>query len=79
MARRKVQYEGREVDGTDVAFNIVKDGAVVLECEDGSRVRVKPVIINVIKTDEKVQGERLYIVQHFVQVALDTPPPEDLE
>lgn len=78
MGKRKIDYQGRQVEGEDVPFRIVQDGAVIIETDDGAKLRVRPVVVNVIKTGEKApDGDRLYILQHIVHIVLDTPPKED--
>jgi hypothetical protein len=78
MATRKIPYLGREVLGTEVPFHIVQDGAVVLEVEDGAKIRLRTLVISVHKTEEKSpDGDRLYIVQSLQQITLETPPEED--
>jgi len=80
MGMRTIPFEGRNVTGADVPFKIVEDGAVVIEAEDGARIRVRPIVFNVVKTGEKTaNGERLYIVQQTIQVALDRAPSEDTQ
>lgn len=69
MARRRtVTYAGQSVEGEDVGYEIVRDGALVLQLDDGARIRVKPIVLNVLKTEQFVNGDRLYIVQHVVHV-----------
>jgi hypothetical protein len=80
MGMRKIPYNGREVVGSDIPFAIVKDGSITLELEDGAKVHVRPVVVNVVKTEEKgPTGERLYIVESFVHINLATPAKEDQE
>lgn len=72
MARRKIPVEGREIDGTDVAFEIIRDGHVRIKTEDGAVLRVRPVIVNVLRTDEKgPEGDPQYVVQSFVHVSVE--------
>lgn len=69
MSSRKVNVKGRgEVVGTDVAFHIVEDGAVTLELDDGVRLRLKPIVVNVIASEPGPNGEREYFVQCINQV-----------
>lgn len=64
--------------GTDTPFRIVDDGAVTVELEDGARLRLRPIVINVVRTDERTpEGERQYFVQCINQVLLVTPSKED--
>jgi hypothetical protein len=78
VAVRKIQYLGREVVGQDIPFRIVQDGSVVLEVDDGAKIRIRTIVLSVLKTNEKGEdGERLYIVQSAQQITLDTPATED--
>lgn len=68
----KLKYDGRDIEGTEIPFSIVNDGAVMVEAEDGAHLRVRPIIVRVLRTDEKNdEGKRVYVVQHFVRVTLD--------
>jgi hypothetical protein len=76
VTTRKISVKGRgEVVGNDVGFHIVEDGAVTIEIEDGTRLRLKPIVINVIAADDS-DGEREYFVQCINQ-ALQAPPKKD--
>lgn len=77
--RRKLVHEGQTIDGEDITFRIVEDGFVTLELADGARLNLRPVVVNVVKTNEKPGGERLYVVQHLVHVSTETPAKEDRE
>ncbi len=53
--------------GVDVPFHVVEDAAVTIELENGIRLRIKPIVVNVIAADE-VDGEREYFIQCINQV-----------
>ena len=74
----KIPFQGRMVEGTPMPFQIVQDGSVVLELEDGARMRVRPVILHVVRTEEKTpEGDRLYIVQNLVTMVTERPAKGD--
>jgi len=78
MSQRKISHEGKEIVGVDVPFSIVKDGRVEIEVEDGAILHIHPVVMNVMKTEERTpDGDRVYIVQQIVQINLMTPAKED--
>ena len=79
MATRKLtNQEGREVVGTDIPFRVIGDASMTLELDDGAQVRVRPIVFNVVKTDEKSpDGERLYLIQSITQALLVKPAKED--
>ena len=77
MPTRKLNLEGREVTGSDVGFQIVQDGAVTLELDDGAQLRLRPIVLNVVRTDEKADGERVYLVHSISQARLIRPAKED--
>lgn len=79
MATRKLKFGDREVVGEDVGFRIVNDGAVTMELDDGAHLRLRHIVVNVVKTNEKTpEGETLYLVQSANQVLLLKPSKEDL-
>ncbi|MBI4702050.1 MAG: hypothetical protein HY744_13005 [Deltaproteobacteria bacterium] len=80
MGKRKVSFQGRDLEGVDVGFGIVADGSVTIEAEDGARLRVRPIVLNVVRTDEKTpDGQRLYVVELATNVVLDREPKGDTQ
>lgn len=66
------------MSATDIGFRIIEDGTITLELEDGAKLRLRQVVFNVLRTDEKTQdGERLYLVQSLNHVVALTPAKED--
>ncbi len=71
MTRRKLKLDDREVVGEDIGFRIVGDGTVVLELDDGAVLRLRQIVFNVVRTEEKTpEGEPLYLVQSINHVIL---------
>lgn len=79
MATRKVVHQGREILGTDVDFKITSDGSVTIELDDGAVLRLRQIVVNVVKTEERLPdtGERVYLVNTLNQVLLVKPAKED--
>jgi hypothetical protein len=74
MAKRKIQLADRTVEGTELAFTISRDAYLELLLEDGAVLNLKPVVLQVYKTNEKSpDGERLYVVMNAVQVSVKEP------
>lgn len=78
MARRTITYDHREVSAEDIPFQIERDGDVRVRTEDGALLRLRPIIFNVLRTDERnADGDRVYIVQSVTHVALVEQAVED--
>jgi hypothetical protein len=77
VARRTVNYAGREVEAEEMPFQIERDGDVRIRTEDGALLRLRPVVFSVLRTNERnADGERIYVVQSVTHVALDVQPSE---
>ena len=80
MGRRQVPLEGKTVEGEDIAFRIEQDGNLILRLDDGAKLRLKPVVLSVLRTDKKTDdGERIYVLQALNHVVLVEPPEMDRE
>ena len=74
MATRKLTLGERDVVGEDIGFRITGDGAVTLELDDGAELRLRHVVFNVIRTEDKTpEGEPVYLVQSVSHVILAKP------
>jgi hypothetical protein len=79
VATKKVKLQDREVLGQEINFRIVEDATIALELEDGALLRVRPVIVSVIRTEEKnSDGERMYFIQTFTHVSVAKPGKDDV-
>jgi hypothetical protein len=80
MARRKVPYGGGEIEAEDIPFRVIEDGTMTLELADGANLRLRPIVLNVLRTDERnPEGERVYLVQSVVSVLLFKAASEETE
>ena len=75
----KIEYLGKQVEGEDLEFDSIKEGWDEFKTEDGTIVKVKLYVSNVIRAkDLKTEsGEPLYIVKHGTIVT--TVVPEKLK
>lgn len=74
MARRKrITHEGREIEATVLDFSVVEDGIARYRLEDGTVLRVKPVVVNVLRLEgERTElGEPVFLVQSLVHTTID--------
>jgi hypothetical protein len=74
MARRKkVTYQGREVEATVLDFTVVDDGTARYRLEDGTVLRVKPVVVAVLRVEDERNdlGEPVFLVQSLVHTMVD--------
>ena len=81
MASRSINLpNGSTVNGVEVPFDIIGDGAVTIQTEDGAQLRLKPIVVTAFRTDERSpDGERIYLVQCINQVLLVKPGKGDVE
>jgi len=62
--RKKVTFQGKEYTGEVIEFRVASDGPVTLELDDGARLNLRPVVLSVIRTDDRNEdGDRVYVVQ----------------
>ena len=61
----KVPYKGRDVDGDDVSFSIVKEDWNTYQLHDGTEIRVRLIVHQVVKIPDEVdeQGNPVYVVR----------------
>ena len=61
----KVPYKGQNVDGDDVSFSIVKEDWNTYQLHDGTEIRVRLIVQQVIKIPGEVdeQGNPVYVVR----------------
>ena len=78
--RKKVTAQGKEYIGEAVDFRVASDGPVTLELEDGARLSLRPVVLTVIRTDDKNDdGERVYVVQAVNHIVTLRAAKDDIE
>jgi hypothetical protein len=64
MARRKVNYEGREVWGEEVEFEAEREGFNTYLLQDGTRLKLKTVVSDIVRLDlRNSEGEPIYLVK----------------
>ena len=70
----RFEREGNEVDGINADFDTEKDDWSVYRLSDGSRVKVRTIVSDIIVTNEQVkEGVPLIAVHHAVIVKYDAP------
>jgi hypothetical protein len=74
--RTDYQSAGMTTEGKSVVFSIEEDAAVVIRTEQGARLRVRPVIVDVMRRPPETEGGRpVYGVLSFVHVSVVEPEP----
>ncbi len=76
MAKKLVQIApGRQVEGESLRFKALSEPWCEFECEDGSTVRLKVVVSDIVRIDEIVspEGEPIYVVKSSNILAVDVP------
>lgn len=74
MPRRKpIKYQGRDAEATVLDFSVVTDGTARYRLEDGTVIRVKPVVVSVLRVEgeQNELGEPVYLVQSLVHTMVD--------
>jgi hypothetical protein len=80
MTTRKIQLPDRTIEGTEIPFTITRDAFLQLELEDGALLSLKPVIMAVLRTEEKTpDGDRVYIVMSANQLTVVKPAKGDAQ
>ena len=61
----KVPYKGQNVDGDDVSFTVVKEDWNTYQLHDGTEIRVRLIVQQVIKIPGEIdeQGNPVYVVR----------------
>lgn len=75
MGRRTtVAYQGKETAGEDLKFEGEKETWNVYRTEDGTEVKLKTVVSNIIRLDAyTAEGDPIYLVKSIAIVASDIP------
>jgi len=63
MAKRKVNFQGREVLGEEVDFETEHEGFNTYILHDGTKLKIKTVVADVLRLDlYKPDGEPVYLI-----------------
>lgn len=75
MARRTtVEYQGKKIGGEVLKFETKREDWSVYQTEDGTEVRMKSVVSDIIRLDlYKEDGEPVYLVKSTNLVSTDVP------
>jgi hypothetical protein len=74
-SRLTVEYEGRKVKGERVNFDIDKENWNSYSLEDGTKIRMRLVVAQVIRLDGEYtpEGDPIYLVNSTNVVTTDVP------
>ncbi len=71
---REYNYQGNKVMGREVEFETEKDVWNVYKLTDGTRVKIKAILVSVAKLDEfDAVGNPVYLVNASPAVGIDVP------
>ena len=75
MAKKKIQFQGREVWGEEVEFEVESEGFNSYILHDGTKLKMKTVVTNVVRLEEyrEADGEPLYLVNSTNIVSAEVP------
>ena len=73
----KVPYKGQNVDGDDVSFTVVKEDWNTYQLHDGTEIRVRLIVQQVIKIPGEVdeQANPVYVVRSNNVLVVKPPEP----
>ena len=75
--RTKIPYQNRVIQGVSMEFDAERENWNEYRLEDGSLVRVRTVVSDIVKTDEPTEtGEPLIIVRSTTLIAYSEPEEE---
>lgn len=70
----KIPLGDRQVEGERVGFSMEKDDWQVLRAEDGTAIRLKPVVTDLFKTSEVApDGTPVFVLRTQLVVVTDPP------
>lgn len=71
----KYTFQGREAEGTEVAFEAEREGFNTYILEDGTKLKFKSVVTKIVRLKEFTEdGSPIYWVRSANIVAADCPP-----
>lgn len=75
--RKKIVHGGREVEAAVLDFSVVQEGVAQYKLEDGTILRVKPILVSVLRVEGEVNelGEPVYLLQSLVHAMIDGEQP----
>jgi len=75
MARKRVDFQGKAVDGESLEFDPIREEWNSYNCSDGSTIRMKLVVTDIIRLEEHnpQTGEPIYLIQSQNIVRIDVP------
>ena len=74
MAKRKINFQGQEVWGEEVEFETEREGFNSYILHDGTRLKMKTVVAEVLRLDiHKPDGEPIYVINSQNMVSAIIP------
>lgn len=75
MSRVTVDYQGRKVTGQKVNFDIEKENWNLYSLEDGTKLRMRMVVAQVIRLEGEytADGDPIYVINSTNVVVADVP------
>jgi len=71
----KILHDGEAVDAEEMGFKILKDGAVLCEVSDGSRIEIKHEIRHIYRLAKKKEdGSPIYLLVGGADIKAKEPP-----
>ena len=63
--KRKVKYQDREVEGTEVSFSVIQQDWCEYALNDGTTLRMQTVVTSIVRVDGEyvANGDPLYVAQ----------------
>ncbi len=72
--RKKIQFQGEEVWGEEIEFELERENWNSYILEDGTKLKLKTVLARVFRLEKyKEDGEPVYVINSTNLVAADVP------
>jgi hypothetical protein len=73
--KKRVEYQGRTVEGESLEFDPIREDWSLYNCADGTTIRIKVVATEIIRLEEynPQTGEPVYLIQSQNMVRADVP------
>jgi len=79
MAKRRVQFQGRDAWGDEVEFETEREGWNTYVLEDGTRLKMKSVVSDVVRIEEAYNPDGTPVYMVNATNVVSTIVPEQLK
>ena len=74
MAKKMYTFQGKEIPGEEIEFEIEREGFNVYILQDGTKMKMKTVVSKIVRLEAyKPDGEPLYLINSANVATADVP------